>query len=70
MLYLPLLVILLFGGSAVHMTAADCDVGCDTEYEPVCASDNRTYRNLCIMNLESCIYRQNVTVVSYGECPW
>ncbi|KAH9502385.1 hypothetical protein Btru_075543 [Bulinus truncatus] len=69
MLYLPMLVILLFGGSAVQMTAADCDAACTMDYSPVCASNGQTYPNICTMNLESCVYDLGLTVASYGECP-
>ncbi|KAH9502382.1 hypothetical protein Btru_075535 [Bulinus truncatus] len=69
MLYLPLLVILLLGGSAVQMTSADCNTMCPLEYDPVCASNGRTYPNICEMDSDSCVNNLGLTVASYGECP-
>ena len=45
-----------------------CDIRCDTEFNPVCGSDNETYANECVMRAESCLLRKIITVLHEGEC--
>lgn len=43
-----------------------CDHKCTDTYDPVCASDGRTYLNLCVQHVEHC--RSGVTFAHYGVC--
>uniref|UniRef100_A0A5S6QAB5 Agrin n=1 Tax=Trichuris muris TaxID=70415 RepID=A0A5S6QAB5_TRIMR len=45
-----------------------CSDRCPTELNPVCASNNRTYRNACFMNVESCRTYQELSVLYEGFC--
>nr|XP_022336606.1 agrin-like isoform X7 [Crassostrea virginica] len=46
----------------------DCwGLGTDTQ-TMICGSDNRTYKNQCMMKVTSCRERRAISVVSTGEC--
>ncbi|XP_028399649.1 neurogenic locus notch homolog protein 2-like isoform X2 [Dendronephthya gigantea] len=46
----------------------DCPKICPSDWRPVCASDNETYPNLCMMKVRSCENQVELTKVRYGEC--
>ncbi|CAF4768359.1 unnamed protein product [Pieris macdunnoughi] len=46
----------------------DCD--CPRIYMPVCASDNKTYTNLCWMNCAGIIRKSEIKLVQMGQCVW
>lgn len=48
-------------------TPPRCPLGCTREYLPVCASDGRTYNNMCLLNMTAC-KDPTVFVVSAGPC--
>ena len=45
-----------------------CQLGCGRNLDPVCASDGKSYDNLCIMKRESCLKKANLIVKHEGEC--
>ena len=45
-----------------------CQLACHRNLDPVCASDGKTYANLCIMERESCLRKANLVVKYEGEC--
>ncbi|KAJ8575092.1 hypothetical protein ON010_g4121 [Phytophthora cinnamomi] len=45
----------------------DCDTVCPTDYEPVCGSDNVTYKNECAFTVAQCNATE-LAVANSGEC--
>ena len=45
-----------------------CQLACHRNLDPVCASDGKSYANLCIMERESCLRKANLVVKYEGEC--
>jgi len=45
-----------------------CRTLCSYDYNPVCATDGRTYSNECVMNADACKNRVRLRVVYSGEC--
>jgi hypothetical protein len=45
-----------------------CDKPCTRDYIPVCASDQKTYANMCVFNNARC-KNQGLSVLRVGECP-
>ena len=45
-----------------------CNTACTLEYNPVCASDNNTYPNLCGMEVAACQSGERLRVVKPGRC--
>ena len=45
-----------------------CKTACTLEYDPVCASDNKTYPNKCAMDVAACETDQYLRVVRPGKC--
>ena len=51
------------------VTTAPCKDDCGTEYLPVCGSNDRTYSNLCLLNLAACqAPEDNIVMKHPGEC--
>lgn len=55
---------LLKNGSAI----CECPQYCTLDWAPVCGSDNKTYPNLCAMQVESCEKKVMIRKQSDGEC--
>ena len=53
------------GGSA----KCQCPQICPAIYDPVCASNGKTYPNVCTMKTESCSKQITITKESVGACP-
>ncbi|KHJ48489.1 Kazal-type serine protease inhibitor domain protein, partial [Trichuris suis] len=51
-----------------RMPRCRCSDRCSMELKPVCASNNKTYRNVCFMNIESCRLYQELSVLYEGFC--
>lgn len=51
------------------MHAETCVSSCREVYEPVCASDNKTYDNECFFQYKKCSTKdETLTIVAKGEC--
>ncbi|EDO38470.1 predicted protein, partial [Nematostella vectensis] len=53
-------------------TQGECEIACPDIYDPVCASNGKTYSNRCDMDADACIRDTKLTVVSQGalcKCP-
>ncbi|XP_048580646.1 fibrillin-1 isoform X2 [Nematostella vectensis] len=55
---------LLVNGTAT----CECFSACPDIYDPVCASNGKTYSNRCDMDADACIRDTKLTVVSQGAC--
>ena len=42
---------------------------CPFEYKPICGSDHTTYASKCIMGMNSCVKKTEVSMLSAGACP-
>ncbi|XP_069999257.1 agrin isoform X5 [Penaeus vannamei] len=45
-----------------------CNDVCTKDYDPVCASDGKTYTNDCAMKVESCRSRKSLSIIYRGSC--
>ena len=45
-----------------------CPDFCEPIIRPVCASDRKTYKNLCEMNKQGCKRQTHLTVKYFGTC--
>ena len=45
-----------------------CRQACADDYDPICASDGKTYPNKCLMNNASCDLEEPLTISAYGTC--
>ncbi|XP_065052551.1 uncharacterized protein LOC135681853 isoform X4 [Rhopilema esculentum] len=45
-----------------------CDTKCETNYEPVCGSDGKTYANECVLRTESCFSKRVIEILKSGKC--
>uniref|UniRef100_A0A1B0FPM0 Kazal-like domain-containing protein n=1 Tax=Glossina morsitans morsitans TaxID=37546 RepID=A0A1B0FPM0_GLOMM len=41
---------------------------CPPDYEPICGSDNMTYSNECLLEIENCRTNSTITIQYYGAC--
>ena len=53
---------------APHQYACVCEDSCPSYEEQVCASNGRTFDNLCLLQLEICLTRANYTAYHPGSC--
>lgn len=53
---------------APHQYACVCEDSCPSYEEQVCASNGRTFDNLCLLQLEICLTRANYTSYHPGSC--
>ena len=53
---------------APHQYACVCEDNCPSYEEQVCASNGRTFDNLCLLQLEICLTRANYTAYHPGSC--
>lgn len=51
-----------------NTAVCDCPTICPADWSPVCASDNETYPNLCMMKVRSCENQVELIKVRDGEC--
>ncbi|XP_060593963.1 agrin-like isoform X4 [Ruditapes philippinarum] len=56
-----------YGADCVHGTCV-CPQVCPHDYQSVCASDEKTYRNACEMRKEACRLNKELEIVKSGEC--
>ena len=45
-----------------------CPDYCEPEVRPVCASNGKTYQNVCEMNKQGCKRQSYLTVKYFGTC--
>ncbi|XP_076065553.1 agrin-like isoform X2 [Oratosquilla oratoria] len=45
-----------------------CSDTCGKEFDPVCASDGKTYTNECVMKVEACKARKSLSIIYRGQC--
>lgn len=53
---------------APHRYACVCEENCPSYEEQVCASNGRTFDNLCLLRQEICLTRANYTAYHPGSC--
>lgn len=53
-------------GSCQSVT--DCPNACPMSYIPVCGNDGKTYSNLCLLQIETCVSKRQISVAYEGEC--
>jgi len=47
-----------------------CDEPCTDEYDPYCASNGRTYGNICMFRIARCKSGNTLIIKSRGKCHW
>lgn len=45
-----------------------CPEKCDITYDPVCASNGKTYKNMCRLERENCFAKTEIVELYKGEC--
>lgn len=50
------------------MATCECNSACTQDYNPVCASDGKTYANRCSMEVTECEKGEKLRVIKMGEC--
>lgn len=51
-----------------HLQFKGCARICPSDYEPVCGSDDKTYSNECLLNIENCRSNQTLAIKHFGAC--
>ncbi|RHX99655.1 hypothetical protein DYB36_012033, partial [Aphanomyces astaci] len=49
-------------------TTAQCELNCITVVDPVCGSNNKTYSNACLLQVDACTTKENITIARPGAC--
>ncbi|XP_069466169.1 agrin isoform X1 [Ambystoma mexicanum] len=60
-----------FGATCVvknQKAVCECQQVCQTVYDPICGSDNRTYGNACELDSMACILKKEIKVKHKGPC--
>uniref|UniRef100_A0A1A8MLG3 Transmembrane protein with EGF-like and two follistatin-like domains 2 n=2 Tax=Nothobranchius TaxID=28779 RepID=A0A1A8MLG3_9TELE len=52
-----------------NMVTCICDFKCNTNYVPVCGSNNKNYQNECFLRRDSCKQQSEVLIMAEGLCP-
>ncbi|CAI4227286.1 unnamed protein product [Auanema sp. JU1783] len=60
-------------GTSCHLNShrkpeCRCSEQCSLKYDPVCATDGKTYSNECVMKVSSCKQEQTLEVFKRGKC--
>ena len=45
-----------------------CPEKCEREFAPVCGTNEKTYRNMCVLKLESCLAGEWIRKSKHGNC--
>jgi len=45
-----------------------CSQVCTADYSPVCATNGKTYSNVCTMEVEACLNGVNLQVIMFRDC--
>lgn len=50
------------------VASCQCPPSCEPKMQPVCGSNGRTFDNECELKRQSCLLRQELSVMHEGEC--
>ncbi|KAJ3416986.1 hypothetical protein HDV05_007468 [Chytridiales sp. JEL 0842] len=64
----PTLTVVFQGDCSSKPASDECPAACPALYAPVCGSNGKTYSNTCVLNVDICLSKKPITVVSEGEC--
>ena len=53
---------------ACSSLSKDCPEKCEIFYDPLCASNGRTYKNRCNMERDNCFAKTEIVELYKGEC--
>eukprot|EP00121_Abeoforma_whisleri_P013769 Awhi_evm3s12702 len=52
----------------VYLANDDCNFECAFDYVPVCASNEKTFSNECVLRTTACLTKEELTIRHEGEC--